>query len=62
MAIEDVLIRMREATTEINRATDDPRMKASMEKSWTLQDRVVLTGRVCGMPVTTVALLISYIV
>ena len=41
MEIENVLIRLREATTEINRATDDPRMKATIEKSWLLQDRLV---------------------
>ncbi|CZT08433.1 uncharacterized protein RCO7_08214 [Rhynchosporium graminicola] len=40
MEIENVLIRLREATTEINRATDDPRMKATIEKSWLLQDRL----------------------
>ena len=39
--IENVLIRFREATTEINRATDDPRMKAILEKTWLLQDRLV---------------------
>ncbi|KUJ22716.1 Dbl homology domain-containing protein [Mollisia scopiformis] len=39
--IENVLIRLREATNEINRATDDPRMKMVMEKSWLLQDRLV---------------------
>ncbi|KAF8866627.1 Dbl homology domain-containing protein [Acephala macrosclerotiorum] len=41
MEIENVLIRLREATNGINRATDDPRMKATMEKSWLLQDRLV---------------------
>ncbi|KAL5320978.1 hypothetical protein ACEPPN_011788 [Leptodophora sp. 'Broadleaf-Isolate-01'] len=41
MEIENVLIRLREATTEINRATDDPRMKATIEKSWLLQDRLI---------------------
>ena len=41
MEIENVLIRLREATNEINRATDDPRMKVTMEKSWLLQDRLV---------------------
>ncbi|KAF4627152.1 hypothetical protein G7Y89_g11000 [Cudoniella acicularis] len=45
MAIENVLIRLREATTEINRATDDPRMKVIMEKSWLLQDRLVFPDR-----------------
>ncbi|CAL3962345.1 unnamed protein product [Diplocarpon coronariae] len=41
MEIENVLIRLREATAEINRATDDPRMKATIEKSWLLQDRLI---------------------
>ncbi|KAI1007815.1 hypothetical protein K3495_g425 [Podosphaera aphanis] len=41
MEIETVLMRLREATTEINRAADDPRMKSLMEKSWRLQDRVL---------------------
>lgn len=40
MEIENVLIRLREATSKINHATDDPRMKAVMEKSWLLQDRL----------------------
>ncbi|TAQ86042.1 hypothetical protein B7494_g5624 [Chlorociboria aeruginascens] len=45
MEIENVLIRLREATAEINRVTDDPRMKATMEKSWLLQDRLVFADR-----------------
>ncbi|KAH8657466.1 hypothetical protein BGZ60DRAFT_493684 [Tricladium varicosporioides] len=45
LAIENVLIRLREATTEINRATDDPRMRVIMEKSWLLQDRLVFPDR-----------------
>ena len=44
--IENVLIRLREATTEINRATDDPRMKTTMEKTWLLQDRLAFTEMV----------------
>jgi hypothetical protein len=46
MEIENVLIRLREATNEINRATDDPRMKIIMEKSWLLQDRLVFPNMV----------------
>jgi hypothetical protein len=46
MAIENVLVRLREATREINRATDDPRMKVIIEKSWLLQDRLVFPDRV----------------
>jgi hypothetical protein len=46
MVVEDVLIRLREATAEINRATDNPRMKATMEKSWLLQDRLIFPDKV----------------
>lgn len=46
MAIEDVLIRLRETTTEINRATDDSKMKATMEKTWLLQDRLLFPNKV----------------
>ncbi|KAH8603061.1 hypothetical protein B0O99DRAFT_499004 [Bisporella sp. PMI_857] len=42
LAIENVLIRLREATAEINRATDDPHMKIAIEKSWILQDRLLV--------------------
>ncbi|TVY19858.1 Phosphatidylinositol 3,4,5-trisphosphate-dependent Rac exchanger 1 protein [Lachnellula arida] len=45
LAIDNVLVRIRETTTEINRATDDPRMKVTMEKSWVLQDRLVFPDR-----------------
>lgn len=48
--IENVLIRLREATTEINRATDDPRMKAILEKTWILQDRLVFPDMVSADP------------
>ncbi|KAG9247514.1 RhoGEF domain-containing protein [Calycina marina] len=44
MEIENVLIRIREATSEINKATDDSRMKAAIEKSWILQDRLYFSG------------------
>ncbi|KAK8125488.1 RhoGEF domain-containing protein [Apiospora kogelbergensis] len=39
--IEDVLVRLREATAEINRATDDPSVKVTLEKTWLLQDRLM---------------------
>ncbi|KAI1382100.1 Dbl homology domain-containing protein [Hypoxylon crocopeplum] len=45
MEIENVLIRLREATAEINRATDDPRMKTTMEHTWLLQDRLVFPNQ-----------------
>ncbi|KAI1128384.1 Dbl homology domain-containing protein [Nemania abortiva] len=45
MEIESVLIRLRETTAEINRATDDPGIKASLEQTWLLQDRLVLPNQ-----------------
>ncbi|RYC62196.1 hypothetical protein CHU98_g3998 [Xylaria longipes] len=42
MEIESVLIRLRETTAEINQATDDPGVKASLEQTWLLQDRLGL--------------------
>ncbi|KAK6078132.1 RhoGEF domain-containing protein [Seiridium cupressi] len=44
--IENVLARLREATTEINRATGDPSVKVSMETTWLLQDRLVFPNQV----------------
>lgn len=44
--IDKVLGRLREMTGEINKATNDPRMKATMEKTWILQDRLFLNGQV----------------
>lgn len=41
MEIENTLVRLREATSQINRATDDARVKAVLEKTWLLQDRLV---------------------
>lgn len=46
MEIESVLIRLRETTAEINRATDDPGIKASLEQTWLLQDRLVFPNQV----------------
>ncbi|KAI0013472.1 Dbl homology domain-containing protein [Xylariaceae sp. FL0662B] len=45
IGIENVLVRLREATAEINRATDDPGMKATMEQTWLLQDRLVFPNQ-----------------
>ncbi|KAI0846817.1 Dbl homology domain-containing protein [Daldinia vernicosa] len=45
MEIENVLIRLREATAELNRAADDPRMKTTMEQTWLLQDRLVFPNQ-----------------
>lgn len=41
MEIENALVRLREATSQINRATDDARVKNILEKTWLLQDRLV---------------------
>lgn len=41
MEIENTLVRLRETTAQINRATDDARVKAVLEKTWLLQDRLV---------------------
>lgn len=41
MEVENTLIRLREMTGQINRATDDARVKAVLEKTWLLQDRLV---------------------
>ncbi|OLN82036.1 Phosphatidylinositol 3,4,5-trisphosphate-dependent Rac exchanger 1 protein [Colletotrichum chlorophyti] len=41
MEVESALLRLREATAEINRATSDSRMKSTLEKTWVLQDRLV---------------------
>lgn len=46
MEVENTLIRLREATAEINRATDDTRMRLILEKTWILQDRLVFANQV----------------
>ncbi|KAI1459067.1 Dbl homology domain-containing protein [Annulohypoxylon moriforme] len=43
--IEKVLIRLREATSGINRATDDPRLKDTMERTWLVQDRLIFPNQ-----------------
>ncbi|KAH6610860.1 hypothetical protein Trco_000880, partial [Trichoderma cornu-damae] len=45
MEIDNTLTRLREATTEINRASDDERMKSTLEKTWILQDRLIFPDR-----------------
>ncbi|KKA27397.1 hypothetical protein TD95_000481 [Thielaviopsis punctulata] len=45
MAIEEALVRMREATAEINRATTDAKMKITLERTWILQDRLVFSNQ-----------------
>lgn len=46
MEIENTLIRIREATAEINRATNDSRTKSVLEKTWILQDRLAFPDQV----------------
>ncbi|OBT96113.1 hypothetical protein VE01_06854 [Pseudogymnoascus verrucosus] len=46
MEIEKVLVRLREMTSEINKATEDPLMKPTMEKTWLLQDRLLIPDQV----------------
>ncbi|KAK1782108.1 hypothetical protein QBC45DRAFT_390014 [Copromyces sp. CBS 386.78] len=45
MEIENTLIRLREATAEINKATDDSKIKSTLEKTWILQDRLVFPNQ-----------------
>ncbi|TDZ23565.1 T-lymphoma invasion and metastasis-inducing protein 1 [Colletotrichum orbiculare MAFF 240422] len=45
MEVESALLRLREATAEINRATNDRRMKSTLEKTWILQDRLVFPAQ-----------------
>ncbi|KAK4105862.1 Dbl homology domain-containing protein [Parathielavia hyrcaniae] len=46
MEIENTLSRLREATAEINRATNDCRTKSVLEKTWVLQDRLMFPNLV----------------
>lgn len=46
MEIENVLIRLREATAEMNRATDNPLLKPAMERTWLIQDRLIFPNQV----------------
>ncbi|KAL7790409.1 hypothetical protein V8C37DRAFT_410816 [Trichoderma ceciliae] len=45
MEVDNTLTRLREATTEINRASDDEQMKSTLEKTWILQDRLAFPDR-----------------
>jgi hypothetical protein len=47
MEIKSSLLRLREATAEINTATDDARIRNILEKTWLLQDRLVFPNQVC---------------
>lgn len=46
MEVETALMRLREATSEINRSAEDNLMKGTLEKTWLLQDRIVFPNRV----------------
>jgi hypothetical protein len=46
MEVEDTLIRLRETTAEINRATDNRGMTKTLEKTWILQDRLTFANQV----------------
>ncbi|KAM4059431.1 rhoGEF domain-containing protein [Hirsutella rhossiliensis] len=45
MEVDSVLTRLREAMAEINRATDDSLTKATLERTWLLQDRLVFSNK-----------------
>ncbi|KAL6858521.1 Dbl homology domain-containing protein [Trichoderma novae-zelandiae] len=45
MEIDNTLTRLREATTEINRASSDDQIRITLEKTWILQDRLVFPDR-----------------
>ncbi|KAL7820389.1 Dbl homology domain-containing protein [Trichoderma aethiopicum] len=45
MEIESTLTRLREATTEINRASNDDQIRDTLEKTWILQDRLAFPDR-----------------
>ncbi|KAJ2978651.1 hypothetical protein NQ176_g3701 [Zarea fungicola] len=45
MEVENSLIRLREATSVINKATNDAHTKARLAQTWLLQDRLAFPGR-----------------
>ncbi|KAL5085339.1 hypothetical protein Trisim1_010672 [Trichoderma cf. simile WF8] len=45
MEVDNTLTRLREATTEINRASNDGNIRSTLEKTWILQDRLVFPDR-----------------
>ncbi|KAM5362782.1 hypothetical protein ACJZ2D_012366 [Fusarium nematophilum] len=45
MEVETALVRLREATAEINRSTANNHMKDALKKTWLLQDRMVFPER-----------------
>ena len=50
MEVESTLDRLREATTAINTAKDDKHLRAILEKTWLLQDRLSFSDQVCSIP------------
>ncbi|KAI9846628.1 MAG: hypothetical protein M1838_001227 [Thelocarpon superellum] len=44
--IQKVLFRLRETVREINRATDDPKIRKKIEKTWLLQDKLIFPDKV----------------
>ncbi|KAM0281922.1 hypothetical protein ACHAQH_003267 [Verticillium albo-atrum] len=46
MEVESALLRLREATAEINRATNDAWMRTTLQKTWILQDRLMFLEQV----------------
>ncbi|KAI9771123.1 MAG: hypothetical protein M1840_002474 [Geoglossum simile] len=55
--LEKVLYRLRETTREINRATDDPRTRDRIEKTWLLQDRLTFKEQPEPSPAVALRLL-----
>ncbi|KAF4980130.1 hypothetical protein FZEAL_3794 [Fusarium zealandicum] len=45
MEVETALVRLREATAEINRSTENDHMRVTLKKTWLLQDRMVFPER-----------------
>ncbi|KAI6779074.1 uncharacterized protein J7T54_008292 [Emericellopsis cladophorae] len=45
MEVDTALFRLQEATLALNRNTNDPNVRAVLEKTWLLQDRLVFPGR-----------------
>ena len=53
MEVDTALFRLQEATLALNRNTNDPNVRAVLEKTWLLQDRLVFSGRVRDPAVTS---------
>ncbi|KAI9822224.1 MAG: hypothetical protein M1832_003047 [Thelocarpon impressellum] len=55
--LEKVILRLRETTREINKATDDPQARAKIEKTWLLQDKLVFPDQTRASQAVTLRLL-----